>query len=119
MIGQVFMGLKSVEKLSGPDLLEIAKDSVVQIWSKLGGNGGHGSAFAYKQVMTETGSTVYFLTNLHNFSGALQLRNAVFALASQGYPDDELFIKTSVDFRGKTYSVDKIVSCKGALLDAF
>ena len=119
MSGQVLMGSKSEEKLSGPDLLEIAKDSVVRISSKLGEYGGHGTAFAYKQVMTETGSTVYFLTNLHNFSGALQLRNAVFALASQGRPDDELFIKTSVDFRGKTYSVDKIVSCKGALLGAF
>jgi len=117
--GQVLMGSKSEEKLSGPDLMEIAKDSVVRISSKLGEFGGHGTAFAYKQVMTETGSTVYFLTNLHNFSKVLQLRNAVFALASQGFPDDELFIKTIVDFRGKTYSVDKIVSCKGALLDAF
>ena len=119
MSGQVLMGSKSEEKLSGPDLLEIAKDSVVRISSKLGEYGGDGTAFAYKQVMTETGSTVYFLTNLHNFSGALQLRNAVFALASQGKLDDELLIKTTVDFRGKTYSVDKIVSCKGALLDAF
>ena len=119
MSGQVLMGSKSEEKLSGPDLMEIAKDSVVRISSKLGESGGHGTAFAYKQVMTETGSTVYFLTNLHNFSSVLQLRNAVFALASQGFPDDELFIKTIVDFRGKTYSVDKIVSCKGALLDAF
>ena len=113
------MGSKSEEKLSGPDLMEIAKDSVVRISSKLGEFGGHGTAFAYKQVMTETGSTVFFLTNLHNFSSVLQFRNAVFALASQGYPDDELFIKTIVDFRGKTYSVDKIVSYKGALLDAF
>ena len=119
MSGQVLMGSKSEEKLSGPDLMEIAKDSVVRISSKLGEFGGHGTAFAYKQVMTETGSTVYFLTNLHNFSSVLQHRNTVFHLASQGYPDDELFIKTIVDFRGKTYSVDKIVSCKGALLDAF
>ena len=119
MSGQVLMGSKSEEKLSGPDLMEIAKDSVVRISSKLGESGGHGTAFAYKQVMTETGSTVYFLTNLHNFSSVLQLRNTVFHLASQGYPDDELFIKTIVDFRDKTYSVDKIVSCKGALLDAF
>jgi S1-C subfamily serine protease len=119
MSGQVLMGSKSEEKLSGPDLMEIAKDSVVRITSELEGRGGHGSAFAYKQVMTETGSTVYFLTNLHNFSSVLQLRNVVFDLASQGRPDDDLLIKTTVDFRGQTYSVDKIVSCKGALLDSF
>jgi len=119
MSGQILMGSKSEEKLSGPDLMEIAKDSVVRISSKLGEYGPHGTAFAYKQVMTETGSSVYFLTNLHNFSGVLQLRNTVFHLASQGKLDDELLIKTTVDFRGKTYSVDKIVSCKGALLDAF
>ena len=119
MSGQILMGSKSEEKLSGPDLMEIAKDSVVRISSKLGEYGPHGTAFAYKQVMTETGSSVYFLTNLHNFSGVLQLRNTVFYLASQGKLDDELLIKTTVDFRGKTYSVDKIVSCKGALLDDF
>ena len=119
MSGQVLMGSKAEEKLSGPDLMEIAKDSVVRISSKLGEFGGHGTAFAYKQVVTEIGSTVYFLTNLHNFSSVLQFRNAVFALASQGKLDDELLIKTTVDFRGKTYSVDKIVSCKGAMFDAF
>lgn len=118
MSGQVLMGSKSEEKLSGPDLMETAKDSVVKICSDLAGKGGHGSAFAYKQVMNETGSTVYFLTNLHNFSGSLQLRNVVFDLASQGYSGDDLLIKTTIKFRDKTYSVDKIVSCKGALLDA-
>ena len=120
MSGQVLMGSKSEEKLSGTDLMEIAKDSVVRISSKLGESGiSRGTAFAYKQVMTETGSTVYFLTNLHNFSGVLQARNEVFARASQGHPDDELLIKTFIEFRAKSYSVDKIVSCKGALLDAF
>jgi len=119
MSGQVLMGSKSEEKLSGPDLMEIAKDSVVRICSKLAGNVGHGTAFAYKQVITETGSSVYFLTNLHNFSSVLQWRNAVFALASQGHPDEDLLIKTTVEFRDKTYSVGKIVSCKGALLDVF
>lgn len=117
MSGQVLMGSKSEEKLSGPDLMDIAKDSVVRISSKLEERGGHGSAFAYKQVMTETGSTVYFLTNLHNFSTLLPLYGTVMRLASQGHPDDDLLIKTTIDFRGKTYSVDKIVSCKGALLD--
>ena len=120
MSGQVLMGSKSEEKLSGTDLMEIAKDSVVRISSKLGESGiSRGTAFAYKQVMTETGSTVYFLTNLHNFSSVLQARNEVFARASQGHPDDELLIKTFIEFRAKSYSVDKIVSCKGALLDAF
>ena len=115
MSGQVLMGSKSEEKLSGPDLMEIAKDSVVRISSKLGEYGGHGTAFAYKQVMTETGSTVYFLTNLHNFYMVLPLYNEVLRLASQGHPDDDLLIKTSIIFRGKTYAVDKIVTCKGAL----
>ena len=117
MSGQVLMGSKSEEKLSGTDLMDIAKDSVVRISSKLGEVGiNYGTAFAYKQVMAETGSTVYFLTNLHNFSGVLKYRKLVFELASQRYPDDELLIKTIVEFRGKNYSVDNIVSCKGALL---
>jgi S1-C subfamily serine protease len=111
------MGSKSEEKLSGPDLMEIAKDTVVRISSKLEESSCHGSAFAYKQVMTETGSTVYFLTNLHNFSSVLRFYGTVMWLASQGRPDDDLLIKTTIDFRGKSYSVDKIVSCKGALLD--
>ena len=108
MSGQVLMGSKSEEKLSGPDLMEIAKDSVVRISSKLGEYGGHGTAFAYKQVMTETGSTVYFLTNLHNFSGALQLRNTVFARASQGHPDDELFVKTIVILKRRYGTEERI-----------
>ncbi len=119
MSSQVLMGSKSEEKLSGPDLMEIAKDSVVQICSKFAGGAGKGSAFAYKQVMTETGSTVYFLTNLHNFSETLKWYGTVMWLASQGHPDNDLLIKTTIDFLGKTYSVDKIVSCKGALLNEF
>jgi hypothetical protein len=120
MSGQVVMGSKSEEKLSGTDLMDIAKESVVRISSKLGEFGiNRGTAFAYKQVMAETGSTVYFLTNLHNFSGVLKFREMVFDLASQRYPDDELLIKTIVEFRGKNYSVDKIVSCKEALFNDF
>jgi len=115
MSGQVLMGSKSEEKLSGPDLMEIAKDSVVRISSKLEESGGHGSAFAYKQVMTETGSTVYFLTNLHNFYTVLPLYQNVMWLASQGRSDDELLIKTTIDFRGKAFAVDKIIACRGAL----
>ena len=41
MSEQVFVGSKSGEKLSGPELLEIAKDSVVRISSKLANSGGH------------------------------------------------------------------------------
>ena len=115
MSGQIVLGSKSVEKLSGPDLMEIAKDSVVRIRSKLGEGGGHGSAFAYKQVMTETGSTVYFLTNLHNFYTVLPFYQNVMWLASQGHSDDDLLIKTTIDFRGKTFVVDKIIACNGAL----
>ena len=115
MSEQVFVGSKSGEKLSGPELLEIAKDSVVRISSKLANSGGHGSAFAYKQVMTKSGSRVYFLTNLHNFSGTLRLYNAVLQLAAAGVPDNDLLIKTTIDFQGKTYEVDQIVAYKGAL----
>lgn len=101
--------------MSGPDLMEIAKQSVVPIWAVLGGGGGHGTAFAYKQVIDGSKSTVYFITNLHNFSSSLKGYHSVLRLAKDGATNDEMLMRSFVIFGGKEFEVDKIVAFQGAL----
>ena len=102
--------------MSGPELMEIAKSSVVAIRPSLAGRTkGVGTAFAYKQVVNGDRSTVYFLTNLHNFAFSLKLYNEVLWLASKGAPDDVMTIRMSIEFQGQEYEVDKVLTAQGAL----
>jgi hypothetical protein len=112
----VILGERSDMPMSGPDLMEIAKSSVVTIRTSLAGKpAGHGTTFAYKQVVDGDRSTIFFLTNLHNFSGSLRMYNLVLRLASAGATEEAMTIRTFIEFHGQEYEVDKIVAFRGAL----
>lgn len=112
----MILGKGSDTPISGTDLMEIAKSSVVTIRTSLAGRRvGQGTAFAYKQVVDGDRSTVYFLTNLHNFSGSLKCYNLVLQLASRGAPEEAMTIRTHIELHGQEYEVDKIVAFRGAL----
>jgi len=113
---RVILGERSDTPMSGTDLMEIAKSSVVTIRTSLAGKpAGHGTAFAYKQVVDGDRSTIFFLTNLHNFSGSLRMYNLVLRLASAGAPEEAMTIRTCIEWHGQEYEVDKIVAFRGAL----
>lgn len=101
--------------MAGPDLMEIAKESVVRIQVAINGGGGHGTAFAYKQVFHGDQSTVYFITNLHNFSHSLSSYGQVLQLAHAGATDQEMLMRAFVVLGEREFEVDKIVAFRGAL----
>jgi hypothetical protein len=102
--------------MSGTDLMEIAKCSVVPIRTSLGAMpAGIGTAFAYKQVVDGDKSTVFFLTNLHNFSEPLKLYKDILGLALKGALEEVMTIRTCIEWHGQEYEVDKIVAFRGAL----
>jgi len=105
--------------MSGPDLMEIAKESVASIWVTLNGVGGHGTAFAYKQVVNGNKSTVYFITNLHNFSESLRDYREVLRLAKSGATDEEMMMRAFVVLGGREFEIDKIVTFRGALFEKY
>lgn len=99
--------------MSGPDLMEIAKESVVRISVTINGVGGHGTACAYKQVINGDRSTVYFITNLHNFPSSLKVYHQVLRLAHKGATDEEMLMRAFLILGEREFEVDKIVAFRG------
>jgi len=116
---KVVKATRSDSPMSGSDLMEIARESVVRISTTVNGVGGHGTAFAYKQVINGDRSTVYFITNLHNFSSSLKGYHQVLRLAHEGATDKEMLMRAFVILRGMEFEVDKIVAFRGALFDQY
>lgn len=117
MTAKVVVGLKTESKQTGPELLEIAQASVVRLISELGDRVlGHGTAFAYKQVISGKTSRIYFVTNLHNFSGPMKSFGMILQMAAAGAPDEQLMLKSYVELRGVRHNVERIIAYKGALL---
>jgi hypothetical protein len=113
---QVVVGSRSEGRLGGPELMDIAQSSVFRIFTELGGQFlGHGTAFAYKQVIRSGRSTVYLVTNLHNFSKPMGSFMEILRRAAEGATDNQLRLRTFVDFHGEKVEVEKIIACKGAL----
>lgn len=113
---QVILGSRSETARPGPELMETARSSVVRIKTELGGESlSHGTAFAYKQVIRESKSRIYFLTNLHNFTGPMKVFGHLLELAAMGAPDEKLLLRTSIEFRQQEFEVSQIIACKGAL----
>ncbi len=116
MADQVVLGSRSVSRLGGPELMDIARSSVFRIFTELGGqNLGHGTAFAYKQVIRSGRSSLYLVTNLHNFSKPMGSFIEILRRAAEGAADDQLRLRTFVDIHGEKIEVEKIIACKGAL----
>lgn len=110
------------QKLDGSggavDLMEIARSSVWRIETLLGDKTvGHGSAFAYKQLIDSKAGTskVFLLTNLHNFSGALKNYNFLVELARRGAPVEALMMRSVVSAGGERYEFDRIIAATDAL----
>jgi len=115
---KVVKATRSDSPMSGSDLMEIARESVVRISTTVNGVGGHGTAFAYKQVINGDRSTVYFITNLHNFSSSLKGFHQVLRLAHAGASDEEMLMRAFVILGEREFEVDKIVAFRGALFAA-
>lgn len=114
----VVLGLRNDAGMSGPELMAIAERSVVRVFSELGGQFlGHGTAFAYKQILHGSGSKIYFVTNLHNFSGPMQSFLQILRLAEMGAPDEQMLLKTKIEMGGSQFEIGKIIACKNALFE--
>lgn len=117
MVERVILGERSKSKRSGPELMEIARSSVVRVFAELNGRMfSHGTAFAYKQVIRDTGSIVYFVTNVHNFAGYLRAYNFVRQGMAAGIPDEYLRVRAMIEIDGGKREIEKIIAFKGALL---
>jgi S1-C subfamily serine protease len=96
--------------------MDIARSSVFRIFTELGGQFmGHGTAFAYKQVIRKDRSTLYLVTNLHNFSSPMASFVEILRRAAEGATDDKLRLRTFVEIHGEKIEVEKIIASKGAL----
>lgn len=116
MSQEIVLGSRENGRLLGPEIMEIARSSVVRICVELGGQViGHGSAFAYKQIIRGADSKIYFLTNLHNFSKSLGGFSEILRRAAMGAPDELLRMRAFIDLQGERHEVSDIVAIKGAL----
>jgi S1-C subfamily serine protease len=119
MTKKIVLGQRSEADLTGPELMKIGQDSVVRIECRIGNqNGGHGTAFVYKQVIDEPTqglSRLYLVTNLHNLKGALGLHSLSVQLAQTGRLANELTISMVVTFQDAEYEVSRAILSKGKL----
>lgn len=115
------LGTASEMPLDGVQVMDIARSSVVRIECRIMAGteirgGSHGTAFAYNQTVSGKTSTVWFVTNLHNFSLALPdiFENARF-LASRGAASS-FSAKWLIQWMDQEHPVESIICVKGALL---
>lgn len=115
-MSKVNLGSRAGGDLSGVDLFEMAEKSVFRIVTKYGSLGqGHGTAFVYKQTLSESGSDLYLLTNLHNFDGPLGKYPLFVAEMQKGKPAEQLLSQVSIMIGDQQFEVDRIVAARGAL----
>jgi len=119
MADSVVLGTRSASPLDGTELLRIAEQSVARIAMRFRDEEvGHGSCFAYKQVVTGGRSRIYFLTNLHNFVLGLPTAYQLSLITARDEASGPASPATRpgffVTWRGELHEVSSIVAAKGA-----
>ena len=104
----------------GPaELMEVAKSSVWRINVLLGGEiMGHGSVFAYKQVIDRANgmSRIFMLTNLHNFNLPIaELYGEMLRRARLQAPAEALVASSEVVIGTNRCTVSNVIAAKGAM----
>ncbi len=96
-----FSGLVFDNPISAEEIYKIAEESVCPVLFEAGGQKiSSGSSFIYKQCMTNGGSKLYFLTNLHVIQS---IHNLIRFLNTQR---DNLDYRVYVKFKGRDYDID-------------
>jgi hypothetical protein len=118
MTAESVVGLKLDGSGGAVALMEIARSSVWRIQTLLGDMViGHGSAFAYKQVIDPAAGTskVFLLTNLHNFSGPLKTYSTLVEFARRGAQTEALTMRSVVAAGDQRFELERIIAAKDAL----
>lgn len=119
MADAVVLGARFDSPLEGTELLKIAEESVARIAMRFRDEElGHGSCFAYKQVVSGGRSKIYFLTNLHNFVLGLPqaYRLSLYVARESAAGGSEAGARPGffVTWRGEFHEVSSIIAAKGA-----
>lgn len=117
---RVVLGRRSERPMSGPELMDIAQQSVVRLEFTLEHDdfvtGGHGTAFVYKQVIDDSRgvSDLYLVTNLHNFQSVLRFYPLLLELLRRGAQAANIRMSARFELDGATHEVDRFIAAKGA-----